>query len=139
MENSVRESDFARIVRAIDADFMRNVAAKDAEQLVKGFYAEKAQLLLPHQLPVVGRPAIQAVFETLIDDGMRDLVLRSTKVEVSGNLAYSIGIYKMTVTSASGAETRDEGKYVVIYRRQQSGNWRAVADIFNSSLPAPRR
>ena len=122
----------------MDAEFMRNVAAKDAEQLTKDFYAEEAQLLLPHQRPVVGQPAIQEVFEALFGDGLRDLVLQTTKVEVSGDLAYGIGIYKMTLTVASGAETQDEGKYVVIYRRQQSGTWRAVADIINSNLPAPR-
>ena len=138
VENTTTENDVATIVHAMDAKFMRNVGAKDAEQLTTDFYAEEAQLLLPHQPPVVGQPAIQEVFEALFRDGLRDLVLQTTKVDVSGDLAYGIGIYKMTLTVASGAETRDEGKYAVIYRRQQSGTWRAVADIINSNLPAPR-
>ena len=138
MENAIRESDVVGIVHAMDAEFMRNFAAKDAEQLAKDFYAEEAQLLLPNQRPVVGRLAIQEVFKALIGDGLRKLELQTTKIEVSGDLAYGIGVYKMIATVGSGAETQDEGKYVVVYRRQQVGTWRAVADIINSNLPAPR-
>ena len=138
MENAIRESDVVGIVHAMDAEFMRNFAAKDAEQLAKDFYAEEAQLLLPNQRPVVGRLAIQEVFKALIGDGLRKLELQTTKIEVSGDLAYGIGVYKMIATVGSAAETQDEGKYVVVYRRQKVGTWRAVADIINSNLPAPR-
>jgi ketosteroid isomerase-like protein len=44
----------------------------------------------------------------------------------------------MTIKTASGPEVHDEGKYLVVYRRQQDGQWRAIADIFNSDLPAPQ-
>jgi hypothetical protein len=33
---------------------------------------------------------------------------------------------------------RDVGKSVAVYRRQGNGSRRAVTDIFNSDLPAPR-
>ena len=59
----------------MNAEFTRNIRAKDAGKLTKDFYAEEAQLLLPHQQPVVGRPAIQEVFEALFADGLRDLAL----------------------------------------------------------------
>ena len=128
--------DVATILHAMDEQFMRNFAAKDAKQLTKDFYAEDAQLLPPHQESVVGRAAIEKTFETLIAGGLRDLILQTNKVEASGDLAYGVGIYKMTMPSAAGAEIHDEGKYVVVYRRQPADTWRAVADIFNSSLPA---
>jgi ketosteroid isomerase-like protein len=138
MANTMTDNeDVATILHAMDEGFMRNVAAKDAKQLTKDFYAEDAQLLPPHQDPVVGQPAIEQAFETLIAGGLRDLILQTNKVEASGDLAYGVGTYKMTIPIAAGAEIHDEGKYVVVYRRQQAGTWRAVADIFNSSLPAP--
>ena len=36
--------DVATILHAMDEQFMRNFAAKDAKQLTKDFYAEDAQL-----------------------------------------------------------------------------------------------
>jgi ketosteroid isomerase-like protein len=121
------------MVHAMDAEFMRNFAAKDAERLARDFYSEDAQLSLPHQ-----RPAIQGAFAAMMGEGLRRLVLQTTKIEVSGDLAYGIGLYKMTATLGSSVEIRDEVKYVVVYRRQKPGAWRAVADIINSDLPVPR-
>jgi ketosteroid isomerase-like protein len=68
--------------------------------------------------------------------GLQKLIYRSDKIEVSGDFAYAIGRHQLTIKTASGAEIRDEGKYLVVYRRQQDGKWRAVADMFNSDLPA---
>ena len=113
VENALKEGDAVRIIQAMDAEFMGNFAAKNAERLARDFYAEDAQLLLPHQGPAVGRPAIQGMFEAMMGDRLRHLVLRTTKIEVSEDLAYGIGLYTMSATLGSGA------------------------DIINSNLPAP--
>ena len=133
----IEQEDVATIVRAMDQEFARNVAAKDAEKLAREFYAEDARLLPPHQEPVIGKSAIQRAFETLIGAGLSGLVLQTTRVDTSGDLAYGVGTYKMTISTGAGPDMHDEGNYVVVYRRQPGGNWRAVADIFNSSLPVP--
>ena len=31
----------------------------------------------------------------------------------------------------------DSGKYVVVWKKQDDGNWRLHVDIWNSDLPAP--
>jgi ketosteroid isomerase-like protein len=79
----------------------------------------------------------QLVTPRLLDD-LHKLILRTDKIEVAGDLAYGIGRLQMTIKTASGPEVHDEGKYLVVYRRQQDGQWRAIADIFNSDLPAPQ-
>lgn len=67
MANTLTEQeDVANIIRAMDEEFTRNVAAKNAEKLAKDFYAEDARLLVPHQEPVLGRLVIQQTFEALI-------------------------------------------------------------------------
>ena len=100
----------ATILRAMDEEFMRNVAAKNAEKLTRDFYAEDARLLPPHQEPVVGQPAIQQAFENLIvGAGFRDLILRTNVVDASGDLAYGVGTYKMTMSTATGSSIHDEG------------------------------
>ena len=135
--DTANESDVAKIIRAMDEEFMRLIAARDFKQLTTNFYAEDAQFLPPNQAAIIGRPAIQEALGQ-IAAGLQKLTYRSDKIEVSGDFAYSIGRHQVTIKTASGAEIHDEGKYLVVYRRQQDGTWRAVADIFNSDLPAAR-
>jgi len=117
---------------------MQLLAARELEQLTANFYAEDAQFLPPNLPAFVGRPAIQQALEGLIAAGLNQLTLRTDKIEVSGDLTYAIGKYQLTIKPASGAEIHDEGKYLLVYRRQPDGQWRAVADMFNSDLPAPQ-
>ena len=49
-------------------------------------------------------------------------------------MALDRGTYRLTV-AAAGAPQRDIGKYVVVWRKV-GGEWKAVADIFNSDLPS---
>src|SRR5215469_373447 len=136
--NTMNENDVAKIIHALDEGFMRNLATGDVKQLAANFYAEDAQFLPANHPAIIGRPAIQQALEALIAAGLHKLVLRTDKIEVVGDFAYGIGKHQMTIKTAAGAEIHDEGKYLVVYRRQPDGQWRAVADIFNSDLPAPQ-
>jgi ketosteroid isomerase-like protein len=59
-----------------------------------------------------------------------------SRVEVakSGDLGWSTGTYILS-TSVSGPAANDRGKYVVVWKKQQDGSWKCIADIFNSDLP----
>ena len=134
----MNENDVAKIIHALDEGFMRNLATGDVKQLAADFYAEDAQFLPANHPAIIGRPAIQQALEALIAAGLHKLVLRTDKIEVAGDFAYGIGKHQMTIKTAAEQEIHDEGKYLVVYRRRQDGQWRAVADIFNSDLPAPQ-
>jgi uncharacterized protein (TIGR02246 family) len=136
--NTASQTDIPSIIHAMDEEFMRLLAAGDLKQLTANFYAEDAHFLPPNLPAFVGRPAIQKALEGLIAAGVNQLILRTDKIEVSGDVTYAIGRYQSTIKPAAGAEIHDEGKYLVVYRRQPDGQWRAVADMFNSDLPAPQ-
>jgi len=125
-------SDIASIILAMDQEFVRNLEAKNAEQLVNAFYAEDAQVFPPGQPLVSGREAIKQLWGALIPRLQR-VSLTTTRIEASGELAYGTGIYEMTLAQPDGSRAEDRGKYVVVYRRQADGSYRAVADIFNTS------
>ncbi len=63
-------------------------------------------------------------------------MLAPTKVEASrgGDLGYSIGTYELTTYDPTGKPVTDCSKYVAVWKKQADGNWKAVADIFNSML-----
>jgi ketosteroid isomerase-like protein len=71
---------------------------------------------------------------TLDADGA-DVTLNTTEVDSSGDLAYGIGQYSFTLPLASGGRMRDQGKYLVVFRRQADGSWKAIADMFSSDQP----
>lgn len=124
----------AQIIRAMDEEFVRNALAKDADKLVAAFYAPDAQLFATHVPPLTGHVAIAALFRGLLA-GLKKVSLNTTKIETAGDLAYGTGVYEMTLAGLDGKTTEDRGKYVVVYKKQPDGGWRAVADIFNTSLP----
>ena len=123
-------------VRALDAEFIRHANAGDAAALTAAFYTDDAVLLAPGAPRLDGADAIRAFWQGFIAGGVEDVAIETPEVVEAGDLGYGIGSYTCTLPSASGERLRDTGKYIVIYRRQADGGWKAIADQFNSDLPA---
>ncbi len=117
---------------ALNRFFEDAVARKDLDALNSGFYAPNAQLLAPGAPIASGPNAIKATLQALVDMGADRVALDDHTVEASGDLVYSVGQYRLAFTNGAS----DQGKYVVVFRRQPDGSLRAVADIFNSNTPA---
>jgi ketosteroid isomerase-like protein len=122
----------ADTIHRLDAAFMKAANARNGGALVKAFYASDAVLMPPNHAAVEGHTAIQAFLQGLMDAGLTSIKLETTTVASAGDLAYGRGRYTLSMSPVGGAPVQDVGKYVVVYRRQPSGGWRAVADIFNS-------
>lgn len=123
-------------IHQLDADFMQAANAGNAAGLVKAFYSADAVLLPPNRPIVQGRRDIQGFLQGLMEAGLTAIKLETTSVASAGDLAYGRGRYTLSLNPPDGAPIEDRGKYVVVYRRQANGSWRAVADIFNSDQPA---
>ena len=135
MASPTVRQDTARIIRAMDEECVRNVNSGNAEGFVAAFYAEDAEVFPPNHPPVSGRAAIREFWKGMISTGVRLSVLDTKKIEESGELAYGSGAYELTLPAPGGGTVTDTGKYIVVYRRQADGSWRAIADIFNSNTP----
>ena len=127
----------ADAIRQLDVEFMKAANARNAGALVKAFYAPDAVLMPPNHAIVEGRTGIQGFLQSLIDGGFTSIKLDTTTVASAGDLAYGRGRYTLSMSPPGGAPVQDIGKYVVVYRRQANGSWRAVADIFNGDQAAP--
>jgi ketosteroid isomerase-like protein len=126
----------ADAIRRLDTEFMKAANARNAAALVKAFYAADAVLMPPNHPAVEGRANIRGFFQGLIDSGLTNIKLETGTIASAGDLAYGRGRYILALSPAGAAPVQDVGKYVVVYRRQLSGAWRAVSDIFNSDQPA---
>ena len=105
--------------------------AASAEQMSK-VYADNAVLLPPNMAAVTGRENIVKYWSGMVQGGPVDLDLIMEDFMVDGDLAVDRGRYEIT------APFKDSGKYVVVLRKQASGDWRIVTDIFNPSTPAEK-
>ena len=123
-------------IHRLDAEFMKAANARNAGALVKAFYAADAVLMPPNHPAVEGRASIQGFLQGLIDSGLTSIKLETVSVSSADDLAYGRGRYTLALSPPEGAPVQDVGKYVVVYRRQPNGAWRAVSDIFNSDQPA---
>ena len=126
------EEDPAAVRAAIketNARFAEALNQGDAAAIA-ALYTEDAIVLPPGQGMVRGRQAIQESMAVDIEtNALSDLVLTTSDVQVAGNLAVEVGTY-----SIQAGAMQDEGKYVVVWKKQEDGSWKLYRDIWNSNL-----
>ncbi len=111
------------------------VARKDVKAIAN-LYATDG-VFLPQNGPMtVGREAIGKAWAGLLQLPGVTLTFKPTRIDVtkSGDMAADIGTYKLSFDTKQG-RVRDLGKYVVVWKKVD-GEWKALADIFNTNLPA---
>jgi uncharacterized protein (TIGR02246 family) len=124
-------------IRELDVKWSGAAAAKDLEGAAS-YYADDASLLPPNSAIQIGKAAIHATWAELISS-VDAIAWQPNKIEVarSSDLAYVIGVYQLNSKDAQGKPMSDHGKYVEVWKKQSDGNWKAVADIFNTDLLPP--
>jgi len=115
--------------------WLQLVKAKDAAGIAE-LYAEDGAVMPPNAPISKGRAAIQQTWASLMRKPGFGLTFVPEQIIVSssGDMALDRGTYRLAVAPDGTAQT-DTGKYVVVWRKIGS-EWKAVADIFNSDLPA---
>jgi ketosteroid isomerase-like protein len=121
-------------IRAAAQDWGKAIVAKDLDQTLS-YYAEDAPVN-PQNAPIAKTPGERrtvwrAFFAT---PGLADMSGETARVEVarSGDLAAEYGTFAMTVKDKKGKPTTQTEKYVVTWKKQPDGKWKAVGDIWNA-------
>jgi ketosteroid isomerase-like protein len=130
--DSVVAADTASIRSEAQAWF-KAIDAKDLEKTLS-FYASDAQYLS------AGRPAATTADERrklwIEDFGTPGFSSEeaTTQIEVarSRDLAYQRGTYVATMQNERGQMTKSTGKFVVVWKKQSDGRWKAIIDIDNA-------
>jgi uncharacterized protein (TIGR02246 family) len=132
-----RDADI-KAVKAVEAAWVKDVATKD-EGKFASYYSSDASFLMPNMPAITGRDNIEAALKPMLADPNFALTFQATRAEASkgGDFVYTLGTYSMTMSSPTDKKpVTDKGKYLTVYKRQANGNWKAVADMFNSDMPA---
>src|SRR5438309_8132504 len=120
-------------VRAASAESARVAAAKDLEKTLS-YYSDDASMFPPNAPVVTGPNARRKAWTALFSPAELVFSNAATRVEVarSGDLAYETGTFEESFKDDKGQPVKAVGKYVVVWKKQAGGQWKAVVDIFNT-------
>jgi uncharacterized protein (TIGR02246 family) len=120
-------------IRAASAAWSQASAAKDVDQAVS-FYADDAVQMSPKGPAVRGKENIRKGWVPMLATPGPGLSFQTTSVEVarSGDLAYETGTYDFATTDKNGKTNDEKGKYLVIWKKQGDGSWKAAVDMDNT-------
>ena len=116
--------------------WVQDLRTKQLEPILK-FYAAGAAFLQPNGERLTGSAALRALFQNIMAMFDSDLTIHSQNLETSGDLAYDSGDFRESLTViATGAKISSKGSYIIIYKRQASGTWQIVQQVWTGTPPA---
>jgi ketosteroid isomerase-like protein len=126
-----------RAIEANNAAAERWYASGNVDSLVAMFGSDVRQF--PPNMPaIVGRDSLRAFWAQAFQWGRWEFDLQTEDVVASGPFATERGRYTLTFTPGARSPIpamSDRGNYVVFWRRDPDGRWRAVWDAPVSELP----
>jgi uncharacterized protein (TIGR02246 family) len=125
-------------IAKIRTAYQTAVGASDAAAIAK-LYAPDG-LEMPSNGPAVkGRAAIEAFHKAFGQQFMiHGITITPTETKVIGDYAYEIGTYKQNLMAMKGGGMVDDrGKYVVLLKKDASGNWWITHAMSNTDVPLP--
>ena len=124
--------------RAIEANTKQFVEVfnKGDAAAVANLYTMNARLMPPNSPMLQGRANIQTFWQGAISAGLKLVSLEIVDLEIHGNTAIEVGRYVLTSPGPGGATVTDNGKYVVVWKRE-GARWKLAIDTFNSNAPTP--
>lgn len=125
-------------IAKIRAAYQTAVGSQDGAALAK-LYAPDGMEMPPNAPSAKGRAAIEAYHKAFAQQWMmHGMTITSTDSKVTGDMAYDVGTYKQTLMSQKGGGmVEDHGKYIVLLKKDASGNWLITHAMYSSDNPPP--
>jgi uncharacterized protein (TIGR02246 family) len=125
-------------IAKVRAAYQAAAGTQDGAALAK-LYAPDGVEMPPNAPAAKGRPAIEAFHKAFGQQWMmHGMTITSGELKVHGDYAFDTGTYKQSVMPMKGgAVADDQGKYVVLLKKDGSGNWWISHAIYNSDVPPP--
>lgn len=126
-----------RAIRDADAATLKAAQSNDVDAVVAN-YADDASWLPPNAPAVNGKAAIRAGWAKLIGSPGFTIDWQINKIEVarSGDLAYTVYVYQLSLEGPNRRPINDQGKDLAVWKKQPNGAWKIVVDTYNSDVPS---
>ena len=117
----------------LDAEFARYSVKHGAAEAFNKYMADDAVSLPTRSDAIHGRPGIVESLRPLDDGWVLDWTPVHATVSDDGSLGYTWGRYDLYKKEAP--DDKLVGKYLNVWRSDQNGSWRMIADIGNQKPP----
>lgn len=132
-------TDSAAVAAALDARydaFRQAYARANVQLLMDEVYAPDAYYLPPGSPILEGQDQFRGQFfflERYVRNGGvgPDIAFEILDRSIAGDLACDIGIYTLHLPDAPADAVPARGKFVVVWKRNEDGEWRIHADAFS--------
>jgi len=61
----------------------------------------------------------------------------TAEIEGTGDLAYARGAWTFKGTVKDSIEVNDNGKFLLVFRKQADSSWKTIRETWNSDSPMP--
>lgn len=126
-------------IREIDAAWSQALQNKDLDKVMSN-YAEDASFLPPDEPIVQGRTNIREWFARRVKLPGYSATFAPTTITVSksGDMAYEIGTFAVSINDESGKPSTTTGKHLVTWVKRE-GRWKVAGESINRDSPNVRR
>ena len=128
---SDQRTRIAAAAREFSARYERGDAAGQA-----AMYTEDGVIFPPGRAAIRGRAAIETFWRLPAGERVTSHRVTADSVVLAGATAYDWGTYAVS-GERNGQPYSGGGKYVIVWREVQPGDWRMHLDMWNSGPPRP--
>ena len=119
---------------ATNRQFEEAMARGDAAACA-AVYTEDARILPPDSPELTGKEAAQALWQGIIDMGVKGVSLHTLELEEMGDRAVERGAATIEIQGDGGETIQASAKFIVMWKLQADGSWKWHWDCFNFDAP----
>ena len=120
-------------VRRLTQEWVLACNTRQLDELIE-LYAADALVLRSNLPPIRGALAVREFFFASLEAGLGEVALDPMRVEVAGDLAHEVGRYSALVPGTAGQRREERGKYLWVFAKQSSGDWKLLSECWSSDL-----
>jgi uncharacterized protein (TIGR02246 family) len=120
-------------VRRLTQEWVLACNTRQLDELIE-LYAPDALVLRSNLPPIRGAAAVREFFHALLEAGLGEVAVDPMRVDVMGDMAHEVGRYSALVPGATGKRREERGKYLWVFAKQTSGDWKLISECWSSDL-----
>lgn len=125
-------ADEVEQVAQLREEYVQAENAGDVDGILRTF-ADDVVVMPPESPPVEGIDAAEEFLEEFLNAFTMDIELASEEIVVEGDLAYDWGTVSGTLEPDGGDPQPVSNTYLLVYQRDDSGDWRQTKHIWNEN------
>ena len=116
-------------LRRLGAAWDDAIRSKDVAKII-AFYSQDSYVLINGKPMMVGTKAAPEEWKRVLAQPNYQIAWKPTHMEVAKSLdmAFEVGILTRSWTDSNGKAITQDGKYVVVWRKESDGKWRVAVD-----------